>query len=705
MSSDKNLDELASRFGILPAYQDFGGKKITTSRETKKALLQANGLSLDNDKMIGEICQELNDQYQSRLIASEINVESGCETKITTGQISKWHIKLEEGAQGHIQKDIEGSGTKEVIIPPLPSGIHELHTIIAGQSHNGVIIAAPIRTPLIGSNAQASKIWGINAALYGLRSKRGRGLGDFQDLAHLCDISGSAGADFLGINPVHSLGYADMLTFSPYSPSNRGFLNIEHIALDQIPGLIELPNTAAILDGPHDGPKEHQMSSVNCEMIDYRRHRKFHHQQLEQLFDEFCTHSSPATQSMLREFRRSRGEHLEKFALFEAISEVHGADWRRWPRGLGTHEYKAIREVKLQLSARISFHCWLQWIADYQLGQAQFHATNSGMAQGLYLDLAVGSRRGGAESWCEIDCVAQNVSLGAPPDQLNPKGQNWDLTAFAPQKLMANKYKALRQTYREAMRHCSILRIDHALGLNRSFWIPDDGSGGGYIKQPFRQLLAIIAMEAEVADCIIIGEDLGLVPNDFRQMMQDKGIYGYSVLQFEKDNLGQFINPSELRPHSLACFGTHDTPTLKGYWCGEDIDLWQSIELIDVQKAKKAREQRNKDLRALTAMGVQKSGDDLPLAMAEEQSFYTFYQTVHSALAGCSAAMVSVQLDDILGQVEAQNYPGTIDECPNWQRRVSKTLEEIEKSTRLADIGACMVRNGRGLKNPKQQEK
>jgi 4-alpha-glucanotransferase len=245
------------------------------------------------------------------------------------------------------------------------------------------------------------------------------------------------------------------------------------------------------------------------------------------------------------------------------------------------------------------------------------------------------------------------------------------------------------------MRYAGVLRIDHVLGLNRSFWIPDDGSPGGYIRQPFEALLAIVAIEAERANTVVIGEDLGLVPLGFREALAARGLYSYSVLQYEKDGEGHFRDPATLRDQSLACFGTHDTPTLKGFWKGRDIDWWRKLGWIDDAKAAENRQGREREKADLLAL----DGSD----MQAGSSFGDVSTHIHGLLAQSPAAMVSVQLDDVLGHCEAQNLPGTTDEHPNWRRRCKLPLESFEGDARFSRLGRQMEQSGRG-KLPEHSE-
>jgi 4-alpha-glucanotransferase len=314
---------------------------------------------------------------------------------------------------------------------------------------------------------------------------------------------------------------------------------------------------------------------------------------------------------------------------------------------------------------------WLQWVADTQLTNAQSRSKAAGMALGLYLDLAVGSRRDGAESRCEQAAVAQGVSIGAPPDQLSPEGQNWNLTAFAPRKLKSLRYRPLRRIIAQVIRHAGVIRIDHVLGLNRSYWIPDDGSPGGYIRQPFESLLAIIKIEAERFNCAVVGEDLGLVPDGFRDTMRENGFYGYSVLQYEKDAHGKFRNLDDIPHQVLSCFATHDTPTIKGYETGRDIEWWEKLNWVDAQMADQMRHDRATEVD-------------------EYRGKADFQTCVHIQLAQSKAALVAVQLDDVLGVVDAQNLPGTINQHPNWRRKYDVHLGNLGTDGRLGATASIM---------------
>ncbi len=672
MNATEALNGLARAYGIVTEFQDLSGTVRHTSPETIRALLRANGLILDNDAMVIEAMAAWHAGNATRRLPREIVVRSGSENNLDLPEAGDWRLVLE----GSEKVAVEGAGSP-ASLPWLPSGIHNLIVQTDCQEEEITLIAAPATTPSIEDVTGRSRIWGINAALFALRSERNMGLGDYEDLARLVELAGGSGAGFLGINPIHAIGWAASDTISPYSPSHRGFLNSAHIAPDQIGCIPESAATRFLLRG-----NEADIAALRgARMVDYPGHGRLQRALLVSMFELFEAEAGDRERSEFNRFCTERGKPLEDFTLYEALSEEHGPDWRVWPAELQSAGGNAVRASRQTLAPRMRFHAWLQWVADAQLSEVQRRAQRAGMLPGLYLDLAVGPRRGAAETWCEAGSVATGVSLGAPPDRLSPAGQNWNLAAYAPERLKEGRYAALRRVIAETMRHAGILRIDHVLGLNRSFWIPNDGSPGGYIRQPFESLLAVVAIEAERAATVVVGEDLGLVPEGFRDAINGRGLYSYSVLQYERDQGGQFRPPEDLPTACLACFGTHDTPTVQGYWQGRDIDWWQRLGWIDKADALAARTERDIDkAKLLSAIG--KGGEALNADPVGD---------LHASLAESPVAMVALQLDDLLGEVESQNLPGTIDEHPNWRRRTSAALDEIGEAAGLDQVSRLMA--------------
>ncbi|WP_300014071.1 4-alpha-glucanotransferase [uncultured Roseobacter sp.] len=672
MTADRSLAALASFCGVFDRFLDLEGVMRPTSPDTQRALLRANGLDVGSEVAVRDTLAALQAEQEERLIPQEIVVTCDTPNVLRCEGTVDWHLTLEETTRPFAQGKCDG----EIALPPLPAGVHHLHIQSGKLRQTTTVIAAPARTPSLQESARQERCWGVVAPLYGLQSRRNAGLGDFEDLAQLAEGLGAQGAGFLGINPVHALGWAAQDTISPYSPSHRGFLNTAHIALDRLPGLSD-----GAPPSNEDGP-----------LIDYAAHSQTHRAALRTAFNQFQQSASDAEKEALTRFTQEGGAALEAFALFEDLSTRLGQDWRHWPEEKRTPE--AARASGSASDA--SFHLWLQWVADHQLQEAQRRAQEEGMALGLYLDLAVGARLDGAEAWAAADTLAQGVSLGAPPDHLSPAGQNWQLAAYAPLKLAARNYQPLRQVLRQVLRHCGVLRLDHALGLNRSYWIPEDGSPGGYIRQPFQSLMALIAIEAQRAGVVIVGEDLGLVPDGFRDTMAAKGFYGYTVLQYEKTKAGRFRKAQDLRPQSLTCFGTHDTPTIRGFWTGCDIEWWHRLDWIDDAGQGKAQEERKAEKADL--LGV-------PDAQLTQRDARDLRDKVHCDLAQGPAALVAVQLDDVLGVEEAQNLPGTIDAHPNWRRKIPVDVQEIATQDVMKKTAQIMANAGRsGLKAKTRKE-
>ncbi|MEM1074792.1 MAG: 4-alpha-glucanotransferase [Pseudomonadota bacterium] len=656
MSADEQLARLAEDVGLLSEFKDMQGVVHVATPETQRALIEAEGLTARSAAQVAEARAALLNEKRCMALPRDTVVCAGQPASLNVKVPLEWTLLSEN------EEDILASGQADerLDLPSLSSGVYPLHLKTAKGIQEATVLAAPKRTPQLNEVGRAEKNWGVMAALYGVHSSANQSFGSYKDLAALAEVVGREGAGFLGLNPVHALGWAAGDVISPYSPTHRGFLNADHIA-------------------PMDGTTD--SSQIDGALIDYKKHRQWQRPCLEAEFEAFVAAKGSSDNSGFVSFCAGAGLPLDEFARFEALSMRLGSDCRTW------HQDAPSAAVPAN---ELAFHKWLQWRADEQLAEAQTKAKASGMPLGLYLDLAVGARLGGAESWGPHSAAAENVSLGAPPDHLSPAGQMWQLAPLSSRKLKSSRYQALRFVLARTMRHCSILRIDHALGLNRSFWIPENGIPGGYMRQPFESLTAVIAIEAERAGTVIIGEDLGLVPKGFREAMAAKGFYGYSVLQYEKDPMGNFLKPEKIRAQSLACFGTHDTPTLAGFWQGKDIAWWRKLGWIDDKTAAQATDRRASEKRDLAGIPAPASLPGLATAGVRD--------TIHAKLAATPAAMVAVQLDDVLGVEEAQNLPGTTDAHPNWRRRAPRSVPELTQHQTLKKTAQLMAKTGRAPK-------
>jgi 4-alpha-glucanotransferase len=543
----------------------------------------------------------------------------------------------------------------------------------------------------------SGRAWGITCQLYGLRSRRNAGIGDFEDLARLAELTGQAGADFLGVNPLHALFYADAGRYSPYAPSSRLFLNPFYIAVDRL----------ARGGAPAGG------NDVACaratKLVDYPRVARIKRKAFEAAYEAFCASiARPGSTAMqaFKSFCRERGDALGTFALYEALSEAlvacrHHSGWHTWPAPFRHVNSHAVRRFERENEARITFHKWLQWIAETQLREAQDRAKAAGMRIGLYLDLAVGVAPDGADTWSQPTTIVDGARIGCPPDMFNDNGQDWGLAPLSPAALKARAFAPFAAMLRELMRSAGAVRIDHAMGLTRLYWIPGDACAteGAYVRYPAREMLGHLALVSQEQRTVVIGEDLGTVPPGFREVMSEVEIQGYRVLYFEREGDGRFRAPEAYSHKALACLSTHDLPTLKGWWRVSDIDEREAVGLFSAENAARMRADRARDrdllLAALKTAGLLSQSlepvlngtsphpDDLPddLCVA-----------AHALLARASSRLVAAQIEDMVGMSDQANVPGTVSEHPNWRRKLPLDLSDIPKTALFRNIAGTLCR-------------
>ncbi|MEO1469873.1 MAG: 4-alpha-glucanotransferase [Pseudomonadota bacterium] len=650
------LIALAARHGVLDHWYDIAGTRHDTTPETALALMRAMGVIGDAAEA-PERLAAADAGEGTRTLPHAVVTTAEEPGRLPLAPDAAWRVVGEDGAAL-----AEGRGPD---LPALAMGLHRLETAGTGA----LLVAAPPRAPTVEALAGRARIWGATGALHGLwqgaqatRGARGR----YDDLGAAATALGSAGAAFLGINPVHALGTAHG-GYSPYSPSHRGFLDTRAIPVE---GLAPAPGA----------------------LIDHHADRAAHDAALRARFAA----ADAAEHAALAAFRARHGTALEAFALFEALSLVHGPDWTGWPAGLEHPDAPGARAFAAAEPDEIAFHAWAQMAADRALGAAQRAAKAAGMALGLYTDLAVGVRPDGAEVWARPGVFARGVSLGAPPDMFSPDGQAWGLAPFSPPGLRADGYAAFVETIRAAVAHAGLLRIDHVLGLVRGFWVPDDGTPGGYVRADTEVLMAILQLEATRAGAVIVGEDLGVVPEGLREDMAERALYGCSVAMYEKWE-GRIRAPWHHRAATLASFGTHDTPTLAGWWAESDIDWRERLGHTPPEACADMRAERAWDRRVLCWLmaeaAVLPGGIDADAPPAAIDT--ALIEAVHALVARSAAAMVAVQVDDALGTVEQANIPGTTDEHPNWRRRHAVAAGALGTHPAIRRIAGIMRANDR----------
>ena len=607
---------------------------------------------------------------------------------------------MEEGGEraGGAVVAADAGGHLDLPLPPgLPLGYHRLAVELGGSAAELGLIVAPAACYLAPELGPGERCWGLTCQLYGLVSAGNWGIGDFSDLAALACAAGSQGVAALGINPTHALFAAEPLHASPYSPSSRTRLNYLYINPAATPGFAEDAEVRALIGGEWFGATH--WAARSAQLVDYGAVAAIKRPVLEALYRRFCDcelnargdAASPLGQAFA-DFRRAGGGSLADFAVFEALHEHFHRDsgafsWRDWPPAFRDPRGPAAAEFAAAHQDRIGFFQFLQWQAECQLASAAAAGRAAGLSLGLYRDLAVGAHPSGADAWADQELVAIGAAIGAPPDALSRAGQNWGLAPVNPLVLRRQGFAPFIAALRANMSHAGLLRIDHVMSLMRLYWIPSGAAGGSgaYVSYPFEELVRLVALESHRHRCAVIGEDLGTVPDGFRDRARNANLLSYRVLAFERGGDGDFLPPSEYPPLAAASAATHDIATIAGFWLGNDIAWRHRLGLYPDPEAYMAETASRDRDRRLLLDALARDGLLPPARFAEflsdtgEPRFSNeLGEAVLLYLAQSRARLTLVQLEDVLGEIEQANLPGTTEGHPNWRRRLSRALEDAE---------------------------
>jgi (1->4)-alpha-D-glucan 1-alpha-D-glucosylmutase len=558
-----------------------------------------------------------------------------------------------DASEAKAEEALQSLGREERVTPQPPPRAYEPPELAAGQ-----------------------RVWVMAVQLYTVRSARNWGIGDFTDLRDLVTYAARMGAAGVALNPLHALFLDDPERASPYAPNSRLFLNTLYIDPEAAPDFTD----AAM-------PARDRLAALRrAELIDYAGVAAAKRAAFEAMYARFHDHASAERRAAFDAYRQREAPALRHYATYEALRETMAARdpelayWRRWPEEYRRPDAPGIASFVAEHSARIEFFEYLQWIADAQLAAAAQIARNARMPIGLYRDLAVGIDDSGADGWMYQDLLAQGFDAGAPPDPWSELGQCWGFPPVNPRALRADKYRMPSAVLRANMRHAGALRIDHILGLMRMFWIPPGGvpADGVYVRYPFEELIGVIAAESQQHCCLVVGEDLGSVPEGLRPALHAAGIYTSAVLYFERNETG-FLAPSEYPVQAAASVTTHDLPTFAGWWEGRDIAARLALGRLSEQDAQRAFEERAR-LRY-----------ELMAAFAREDISAEPLVAVHRFLARTPSRIVSAQLADIVGNTEQVNLPGTHREYPNWRRKLPVMLDDAFADRRMGDVAAVIA--------------
>lgn len=554
----------------------------------------------------------------------------------------------------------------------LPVGWYRLHTRDGQES---TLVAAPPTVPV------APATWGWMLQLYALRSSRSWGIGDLGDLREFIEWTAAEhGAGAVLLNPLHAPGPTHPVQPSPYTPSSRRFANPLALRIEDLAGYQRA-------DAASRAEVDALRVSATTERIDHDLVWAAKRSALEVLW-RAEGRPDPLTDPSL-------SEGLRDFATYCALAERHGGRWSRWPAALRDVGGSAVASARRELMPRVAFHAWVQQMCAEQLTAVRESARHAGMALGVLHDLAVGVDADGADAWALADMLATGVSIGAPPDNFTPRGQDWGLPPWRPDRLAATGYAALRDMLRAVLAHADGLRIDHVAGLWRLWWVPpgDGPERGTYVHYDADTMLAVLALEAHRANATVVGEDLGTVEPEVTAALADNEMLGCAVSWFTRDQSAPgepLLTPGQWPPRAAASLSTHDLPTAAGFLRGEHVRARADLGLLGDVPAEvaNAEKERVEWVSLLRSEGFL-DGDGFADGEDEEAAIIT---AMHRFLAATPSRLKLISPYDVIAEPRQPNLPGTVDEYPNWRIPLPATLEQLRTDPRVAEIAAIFAK-------------
>jgi 4-alpha-glucanotransferase len=674
------LTALAEAAGLAPQYDDARGERQTIAPATLEAVLDRLGVPAGSEKARNASLARLQDRAGAEL-PPLITGDIGRPVALP-GVSGRWQLRLESG------RTLDGALTRGRLPPVDEPGYHTL--AVGGQEITLAVAPADCHWPA----AEGGRPWGIAAQIYGLRRPGDGGIGDYTAVAEAAEAAAGAGADALAISPVHAMFAADPGRASPYSPSNRLMLNGLLCDPSARFGAERVAEAAAALG--HD-----RAAWEDAPLIDYPEMGAGKLALLRRLFDGMDPGSETA--SAFRAWRESAGEDVERHATFEVLHDALRDDrgrlqhWRDWGGEYADPGAPGVARLREARAQDVAFHAFLQWLAEDGLHGAHDRAKRAGMTIGLVADLAVGVDGGGSQAWASREDLLTGLHMGAPPDIYNAKGQDWGLAALDPAALRRTGFRAFLRMLRASLRWSGGIRIDHILGFHRVWVVPEGAppTEGAYLHFPLDDLLRLVALESRRHGAVVIGEDLGTVPGGLRRKLGQRGILGMSVLWFEQTRRG-FLPPDKWRADSAAMSTTHDLPTVAGWWSGRDLDWKDELDLFpSPESGREARADRAREKKGLWRAMCRAGAAHGPLPPPDEPPADA--ALAHVASTACRLALAP--MEDLLGLREQPNLPGTIDEHPNWRRRLPEGAHRLDDGETQARLAA--FRAGRAAAGPR----
>lgn len=734
MTQQSNVRNLAQAYGIQPEWQDIWGNAHPVTDEMCKALLSAMEVPTDSQAQIDQAFDQLQHATVARWL-EPVQVFPETEDTIVirmnlphrlSEQAFRWELKAENGQRHHgefIPNQLHHVGDTELAVHHESIGRYEFHLpnkLPQGYHHFSIhpetpkAGEAPVELLLVVTpnacylpkilqdepDQPLKKVWGPAVQLYAVHSKRNWGVGDYGDLNRIVDWCADQGAAMIGLNPLHGLYPHNPAHSSPYSPSSRMYFNVTLLNVEGIADFSESDEARQLTLAPEF---QAALERLRAEpMVPYAEAGSRKLEVLKLLYKNFMqNHAGKNHTERGKQFAtyvQEQGKLLERFSLFHALQErFHQEDasiwgWPVWPEAYRNPDSPAVQEYLQNNREQVGFYQYLQWQVDLQLQEAGKRCFDKNLGIGLYMDMAVGVDRGGADVWANQHLFAQSSAVGAPPDEYNQKGQDWGLPPLIPERMREEAYVSFIQILRQNMKHAGALRIDHVMGLMRLFLIPPGlpPSQGAYIHYPVDELFGILALESQRNQCMVIGEDMGTVPDIVRDRMNRWGVYSYKVFYFEKDH-ERYKSPEEYVANAAVAVSTHDLPTLSGFWQGQDIavrtelDLYPNPELRENQiKGRVMERMAIFDLleqRGLLPAGLNAGPLSTPTMTVELAA------AIHRLVSQSNAKVFMVQFEDMLQQVDQINLPGTTDPVyACWKRKITIPVEEYNTDHRVLEI-------------------
>lgn len=701
------LEEAAERRGIEPTFWDIWGKQHNASAETLAAILKSLGaealsgpektsspeepdaielvprtlvLSIEDPSFPIAIPPSSRDVS----LALEIVLEDG-RRRETVMQISDLHdAPSANGAEADSHQKIVALDNQ------LPMGYHTLTATLGTLSSSARIIISPERVhqPAWLEHARAA---GLVISLYGLRSRRNWGCGDCTDLLGFIDYAASVGVSFVGLNPLHSIANRQPYNTSPYLPNSIFFRNHIYLDIERIP---EFQNSECARHFLKSPARLAEIQALrDSEFVEYEKVSRLKLRMLNVLYREFLREDIRNGTERAQAFHAyvdREGELLHLFALHAALDQaLHRSypdvwNWRDWPHDFQQPDSQATRDFANAHPRSIGFHKYIQWQLDQQFRDAQAYALSKGLSIGLYHDMALATDNHGGDLWAHRSFYVSGCRVGSPPDNFSPKGQDWGFPPPNSRAHFEDGYRLFAEAIRKATAHGGALRIDHAMRFFRLYWIPDgmDATQGTYVRDRFEDLIRVLALESVRGKFMVIGEDLGTVPDLVRETLAKFGVLSYRLLYFEQDKAGEFRRPDEYPRQALVSPTTHDLPTLAGFWQGADIEARRAAGIFkDDSGYRQALEERTvqkqkllNTLQELRLLPVWFPGDvrEVPELTGE------LHNAMIGFLAHTPSMLLAINQEDLFKDAGQQNLPGTTAEHPNWRHKMRFAIEDLQ---------------------------